>query len=284
MGLALSLATAFMLTQGMKLIFGKPRPDLLDRCQPDYENVQRYATGGYGQDISPRWVLVTSKICQQTDMDILNDGFKSFPSGHASCKFLDDRQQERALPLTTLLFSHLVRSSLPLPLPLLQILHRHSLPPAAPLLHQPRPHRHRTRTPPLLPPPVPPQEPRRKALHRQLPRHQHRRRPQLPHRPHPQPSRRAADIHPGPRPRPARRRHLHHGVALLRLPPPRLRPDLRLPDGHRVRLVLVPLVPSAHPPGRGLVLGRPLARPRVGHRRRRRQLRRAGGLGQREEE
>lgn len=84
MGLALSLATAFMLTQGMKLIFGKPRPDLLDRCQPDYENVQRYATGGYGQDISPRWVLVTSKICQQTDMDILNDGFKSFPSGHAS--------------------------------------------------------------------------------------------------------------------------------------------------------------------------------------------------------
>ncbi|EKG19409.1 Phosphatidic acid phosphatase type 2/haloperoxidase [Macrophomina phaseolina MS6] len=84
MGLALSLATAFMLTQGMKLIFGKPRPDLLSRCQPDYENVQRYTTGGYGQDISARWVLVTSEICQQTDMDILNDGFKSFPSGHAS--------------------------------------------------------------------------------------------------------------------------------------------------------------------------------------------------------
>lgn len=86
MGLALSLATAFMLTQGMKLLFGKPRPDLLSRCQPDVANVDRYRTGGFGEDISARWVLVTSEICQNTDMDILNDGFKSFPSGHASCK------------------------------------------------------------------------------------------------------------------------------------------------------------------------------------------------------
>ncbi|GME51301.1 Phosphatidic acid phosphatase type 2/haloperoxidase [Neofusicoccum parvum] len=84
MGLALSLATAFMLTQGMKLLFGKPRPDLLSRCQPDVANVDRYRTGGFGEDISARWVLVTSEICQNTDMDILNDGFKSFPSGHAS--------------------------------------------------------------------------------------------------------------------------------------------------------------------------------------------------------
>ncbi|KAK0659959.1 PA-phosphatase related-family protein [Lasiodiplodia hormozganensis] len=84
MGLGLSLATAFMLTQGSKLLFGKPRPDLLDRCQPDLSKLQSATTGGYGQDISPRWVLVTSEICTQTDMDILNDGFKSFPSGHAS--------------------------------------------------------------------------------------------------------------------------------------------------------------------------------------------------------
>ncbi|OJD37659.1 pap2 domain-containing protein [Diplodia corticola] len=84
MGLGLSLATAFMLTQGSKLLFGKPRPDLLDRCQPDLSRLQRAVVGGYGQDISPRWVLVSSDICSQTDMDILNDGFKSFPSGHAS--------------------------------------------------------------------------------------------------------------------------------------------------------------------------------------------------------
>ncbi|KKY19003.1 putative pap2 domain containing protein [Diplodia seriata] len=84
MGLGLSLATAFMLTQGSKLLFGKPRPDLLARCKPDLSRLQSATTGGYGQDISPRWVLVTSDICAQTDMDILNDGFKSFPSGHAS--------------------------------------------------------------------------------------------------------------------------------------------------------------------------------------------------------
>ncbi|KAL0261023.1 hypothetical protein SLS55_004715 [Diplodia seriata] len=99
MGLGLSLATAFMLTQGSKLLFGKPRPDLLARCKPDLSRLQSATTGGYGQDISPRWVLVTSDICAQTDMDILNDGFKSFPSGHASSL---EREQRLSFPLSSL--------------------------------------------------------------------------------------------------------------------------------------------------------------------------------------
>ena len=33
-------------------------------------------------------VLVTHDICTQTDMAKLNDGFKSFPSGHSSSRFL----------------------------------------------------------------------------------------------------------------------------------------------------------------------------------------------------
>ncbi|KAF2866773.1 PAP2 domain-containing protein [Massariosphaeria phaeospora] len=84
MGLALSLATAFMITQGMKLLFGKPRPDLLARCQPDLSRIQQTAVNTIGRDFNPLWVLVTSDICTNLDDDILQDGFKSFPSGHSS--------------------------------------------------------------------------------------------------------------------------------------------------------------------------------------------------------
>ncbi|KAH7080392.1 PAP2 superfamily-domain-containing protein [Paraphoma chrysanthemicola] len=87
MGLALSLAMAFMITQGMKLIFGKPRPDLLSRCDPDLERVADFAITSVGSQFSSEWVMVTSDICQNEDRSRggeLMDGFKSFPSGHAS--------------------------------------------------------------------------------------------------------------------------------------------------------------------------------------------------------
>ncbi|TKA78361.1 hypothetical protein B0A49_00694 [Cryomyces minteri] len=83
-GLALGLAIAFFITQGMKNLFGKPRPDLLQLCQPDLGNIARHVVGGYGQEVSSRWTLVSSTICQQPSKSILNDGFRSFPSGHAS--------------------------------------------------------------------------------------------------------------------------------------------------------------------------------------------------------
>lgn len=86
MGLALSLATAFMLTQGMKLLFGKPRPDLLSRCRPDLSRLQETTVNSIvGAEFNAAWVLVTDAICTNTDEDIMKDGFKSFPSGHASC-------------------------------------------------------------------------------------------------------------------------------------------------------------------------------------------------------
>ena len=88
MGLALSCATAFMVTQGMKLLFGKPRPDLLSRCQPDRSRIGQTDVSQFGEPLNQLWVLVTSDICTNTDDDILQDGFKSFPSGHASCEFL----------------------------------------------------------------------------------------------------------------------------------------------------------------------------------------------------
>ncbi|OQN95380.1 hypothetical protein B0A48_18615 [Cryoendolithus antarcticus] len=83
-GLALSVATAFFVTQGMKNMFGKPRPNSMGMCMPDLTNVQAHAIGGYGQGISDRWVLVNSSICTQTDISVLRDAFRSFPSGHCS--------------------------------------------------------------------------------------------------------------------------------------------------------------------------------------------------------
>jgi len=91
MGLSLSLATAFMITQGMKLIFGKPRPDLLSRCQPDLEKVSANLVNPVVSkvlgDFTNNWVLVTSEVCTNPDRSRggeLMDGFKSFPSGHSS--------------------------------------------------------------------------------------------------------------------------------------------------------------------------------------------------------
>lgn len=84
MGLGLSLALAALFTQGMKNLFGKPRPSLLARCNPGTP----VALSSYGQNFNPQWVLIDYSICQQTDMSILDDGFKSFPSGHASSKIL----------------------------------------------------------------------------------------------------------------------------------------------------------------------------------------------------
>lgn len=88
MGLALSLALAFFFTQGMKNLFGKPRPDLLARCQPDMSEagIARNIVGGFATSLDPKWVLVGAGICQQSDTSLLNDGFRSFPSGHSSSK------------------------------------------------------------------------------------------------------------------------------------------------------------------------------------------------------
>ena len=86
MGLGMSLATAFIITEGMKNLFGKPRPDLLSRCVPNTSRIEEFSVSTYGTTVDPRWRLVTWGICQQTDLDMLNDGFRSFPSGHSSCK------------------------------------------------------------------------------------------------------------------------------------------------------------------------------------------------------
>ncbi|OJJ44523.1 hypothetical protein ASPZODRAFT_153460 [Penicilliopsis zonata CBS 506.65] len=69
LGLLLSQALAFIITQVLKNACGKPRPDFIDRCQP--------LTGS--EDQMP-YGLSNSTICKQTDQAIMKDGFRSWPS------------------------------------------------------------------------------------------------------------------------------------------------------------------------------------------------------------
>jgi membrane-associated phospholipid phosphatase len=83
LGLLLSLVSAWFFTSGMKNMFGKPRPDLLSRCEPDMENYKNYIIGGANPE-QPLFQLFSASICQQKDRAKLDDGFRSYPSGHSS--------------------------------------------------------------------------------------------------------------------------------------------------------------------------------------------------------
>ncbi|KAJ5433610.1 uncharacterized protein N7458_012766 [Penicillium daleae] len=87
MGLALALAGAWMATQGLKTLMGKPRPDLLARCNPDVKKIAEYAVGGLGERLAGAPVLVDWKICREQGYNLRVDGFSSFPSGHSSLSF-----------------------------------------------------------------------------------------------------------------------------------------------------------------------------------------------------
>ncbi|KAL2808904.1 PAP2 superfamily-domain-containing protein [Aspergillus granulosus] len=83
LGFATAHIIAFFFTQGMKNLFGQPRPDLLDRCQPDVDNARDHAVGRFaGESLAGQ--LYSASICQQEDLNILDDGFRSYPSGHSS--------------------------------------------------------------------------------------------------------------------------------------------------------------------------------------------------------
>jgi membrane-associated phospholipid phosphatase len=86
MGLALALASAWTATQGLKTLIGKPRPDLLARCDPDVARVAEFTVSGLGESVRGAATLVSWEICRVKSDSLRIDGFASFPSGHSSCK------------------------------------------------------------------------------------------------------------------------------------------------------------------------------------------------------
>ncbi|KAJ5691782.1 hypothetical protein N7462_001205 [Penicillium macrosclerotiorum] len=87
MGLALALASVWTATQGLKVLIGKPRPDLLARCNPDLSKIATYTVGGLGDRLQGAATLVSYELCQDQSSSLRIDGFSSFPSGHSSFSF-----------------------------------------------------------------------------------------------------------------------------------------------------------------------------------------------------
>lgn len=83
LGLALSLAASWLITSCSKNLVGKARPDLIARCRPNLDRISDFRIGGFA-DLADGAVLVSAGICQNEDSHTLDDGWRSFPSGHAS--------------------------------------------------------------------------------------------------------------------------------------------------------------------------------------------------------
>ncbi|CAO3686870.1 unnamed protein product [Umbelopsis vinacea] len=72
LGLFFALTFTLMFTDVLKITIGEPRPDMLARCQPSNTS-------------APPESLLTISVC--SNVLNLQDGFKSFPSGHSSFSF-----------------------------------------------------------------------------------------------------------------------------------------------------------------------------------------------------
>ncbi|KAJ2830850.1 hypothetical protein GGI24_001816 [Coemansia furcata] len=78
LGLCLALVLNMMITNTIKNLAGRHRPDFISRCNIDMTNA---AT------LEPFIGLLNTSICRQTDKSYFWDGMRSFPSGHTSFSF-----------------------------------------------------------------------------------------------------------------------------------------------------------------------------------------------------
>lgn len=77
LGLIVTHALAITMANILKVTVGRPRPDLIDRCQPRAGSMNAAVYG-----------LSTDAICTNSPNDhLVTDGFRSFPSGHATTSF-----------------------------------------------------------------------------------------------------------------------------------------------------------------------------------------------------
>nr|XP_018686207.1 PREDICTED: lipid phosphate phosphatase 2-like isoform X3 [Musa acuminata subsp. malaccensis] len=70
LGLLFAVLTTAIITNAIKVTVGRPRPDFFWRCFPD------------GKEL---FDIVTGNVICHGEENLINDGHKSFPSGHTSC-------------------------------------------------------------------------------------------------------------------------------------------------------------------------------------------------------
>ncbi|KAG9629378.1 PAP2-domain-containing protein, partial [Aureobasidium melanogenum] len=73
LGFGISLLTTLFITDVIKNAVGRPRPDLLARCNP--------------KPGTPEHQLISYTVCTNPNHHVLHDGWRSFPSGHSSFSF-----------------------------------------------------------------------------------------------------------------------------------------------------------------------------------------------------
>lgn len=73
LGLVISILTTTFITDVLKDAIGRPRPDLIQRCNPAPNTTKDG--------------LVTVAVCTESNHHLLHDGWRSFPSGHSSFAF-----------------------------------------------------------------------------------------------------------------------------------------------------------------------------------------------------
>lgn len=121
MGLGLAVALSFLIVSGVKEVAGKPRPDLLARCDPDLSRLLDASVGGIGQQFDEGIVLIS----WTKTGSVVEEGFRSFPSGHAAClSSLSSTSAKIVNKTDNCCFSLLFWSDLPCSLDLCQILDR----------------------------------------------------------------------------------------------------------------------------------------------------------------
>ncbi|EDK47407.1 Diacylglycerol pyrophosphate phosphatase 1 [Lodderomyces elongisporus] len=73
LGLLLAVLVTSNVTDILKNLIGRHRPDFLSRCKPDPS--------------TPKDVLVSIEVCTSKDTGLLEDGYRTTPSGHSSIGF-----------------------------------------------------------------------------------------------------------------------------------------------------------------------------------------------------
>ncbi|KAF9893188.1 hypothetical protein FE257_011611 [Aspergillus nanangensis] len=73
LGFLVAIMLTSLITDIIKNAVGRPRPDLISRCLP--------------KKGTPEYSLIPWTVCTQTNQHILQEGWRSFPSGHSSFSF-----------------------------------------------------------------------------------------------------------------------------------------------------------------------------------------------------